>query len=259
MSDTAQFLFELRRDNRRVEALPDELCPANLAAGYREQNQLVEALCNQWSTEPSGYKIALTNPAAQALLGVGHPIFGRLIRSTSYDSGAALVAADYQSRVIEVELAFVMATDVPDAVNLTSTTIKAHVASLHPAIEVVNHRFAGLDRFNAQTLAADNAIHGAFVLGPPVENWTEGELPGQPVSLRVNGEQKVTGAGDRALGNPLSALAWLANALPEYGLRLKAGDVVTTGLLTDGVYEANAGDALVGDFAAAGKVEMTFV
>ena len=94
MSDTTEFLFELRRDNRRVEALPDTLCPTDLAAGYSVQSQLVEALCHEWSTEPSGYKIALTNPAAQALLGVGHPLFGRLLRSTSYDSGAALVAAD---------------------------------------------------------------------------------------------------------------------------------------------------------------------
>ena len=152
-----------------------------------------------------------------------------------------------------------MATDVPNNASLTGSTIKPYVASLHPAIEVVNHRFAGLDRFNAQTLAADNAIHGAFVLGPPVQNWTEDDLPGLPVSLLVNGEQNLTGAGDRALGNPLKALAWLANSLPEYGLCLKAGDVVTTGLLTDGVYEANAGDTVVGDFAAAGQVEMTFV
>jgi hypothetical protein len=44
------------------------------------------------------------------------------------------------------------------------------------------------------------------------------------------------------LGHPLDVMAWLADELPRFGLQLRAGDFVTTGVATD-VFEAGAGDA----------------
>jgi 2-keto-4-pentenoate hydratase len=40
-----------------------------------------------------------------------------------------------------------------------------------------------------------------------------------------------TGAGAAALGDPVEALAWLANTLAAYGERLEAGRFVMTGSL----------------------------
>ena len=89
-------------------------------------------------------------------------------------SFAGLVANEYRTRIIEVEFSFVMASDVPRSdVPYTAVSLAPHVASLHPAIEIVNHRFAALDRLNACSLAADNAIHGAFVKGPAAVGWHE--------------------------------------------------------------------------------------
>ena len=256
---TAEFLFELRRDNRKVDSLPEALRPVSLDAGYATQARLVDRLCAEWDTQRSGYKIALTNPVAQNMLGVSHPIYGALLRATDHQAPVNLTARDFCSRVVEVEFAFIMAGDVPVASReYTAATMLPFVASLHPAIEIVNHRFAALDRFNAETLAADNAIHGALVLGNPVAGWHSIDLGATPVRLLVNGEPFVAGRGDRALGNPLNALAWLANVLPTHGRGLRAGDRVTTGLLTDGVYDAIGGDRLVADFGAIGQVELGF-
>ena len=73
----------------------------------------------------------------------------------------------------------------------------------------------------------------------------------------VNGDQATQGKGAAALGHPLNALAWIANALPRYGLMLQKGDWVTTGVVT-GLYYAKAGDRLVADFGSLGEVALRF-
>jgi 2-keto-4-pentenoate hydratase len=256
---TSQYLFELRRDKRSVDTLPDELCPNDLASAYEAQVLLIDKLCAHGDAQRAGYKIALTSAAAQAMTGVPHPVYGRLVSNICYDSGVALPASDFCVRIIEVEFAFVMGGDIPrSSVPYTALSIAPHVASFHPAIEIVDHRFAALDRFNANSLAADNAIHGGFVKGPAAEGWHDYDLSAHAVRLRVNDKDVLSGAGDRTLGHPLAALAWLANELPAHDLDLRAGDCITTGLATDGIFEANRGDRLVGDFGKLGQVMLSF-
>ena len=56
----------------------------------------------------------------------------------------------------------------------------------------------------------------------------------------MNGEPRLTGSSDMVLGHPL------ANALPEHGLALQAGDYVTTSITTDQIYHASAGETKSG-------------
>ena len=49
----------------------------------------------------------------------------------------------------------------------------------------------------------------------------------------------------------------LAGELPRHGHSLAAGDHVTTGVCTES-YLAEAGDEIVGDFGALGRVELSF-
>ena len=64
-----------------------------------------------------------------------------------------------------------------------------------------------------------------------------------------------SGRGEIALGNPLNALAWIANKLPKYGKQLKAGEIVTTGVCMP-VYTAKAGERIRADFGELGIVEL---
>jgi 2-keto-4-pentenoate hydratase len=77
------------------------------------------------------------------------------------------------------------------------------------------------------------------------------------VSVTRNGELVTTGSGAAVLGHPLNVMAWLADELPRFGLRLRRGDVVTTGVATD-VFEANRGDSCVADFGPFGLVTVAF-
>ena len=109
-----------------------------------------------------------------------------------------------------------------------------------PAIEIVDYRYAEWT-IGAPQVAADNAIHGAWVCGTPCTDWQHIDLSMAGVVARRNGEVVSTGSGAAVLGHPLAVLAWLADELPTVGLGLGAGDVVTTGVTT-GVFEVGAGD-----------------
>lgn len=255
--ETVGFLAGLRLEQRTVECLPENLVPASLEEGYVMQRHLVERLCAARGGAPIGYKVALTSETAQSLVGYPAPVFGHMLSHSHWRSGATLAASQFTTRIIETEFAFRFAMDVPPEPQ-TRESIVDYIGALVPSIELVDHRFAGLDRMDAPTLAADNAIHGGWIESAAQTRWQHLDLAHHTVSLRVNGAEILTGAGDRVLGHPLEVLAWLANTLPQHGLALKAGDFVTTGLATDGIYAAQAGDEVIADFGSLGQVAVFF-
>lgn len=257
MNPTAEYLLKLRLDGKTVAQLPEHLVPLDLAAGYKIQDELVQGLCTAHDSKRIGYKVALTSSMAQTLVGYPAPVFGQILAHSSVRGGSVLPADRFTTRIVETEFSFRFARDVPQGV-YTRESILPFVGVLIPSIELVDHRFAALDRMNAPVLAADNAIHGGWVEGPSQADWQHVDLGAHAVSLRVNGAEILSGAGDRVLGNPLEVLAWLANELPKHGLSLCAGDYVTTGLATDGIYDAVAGDELVADFGSLGQVVLIF-
>ncbi len=257
IDDTAAFLSRLRLEHRSVAELPADLMPPDLASAYRVQAMLVDALCAQWGGERAGYKVAVTNPAAQRMLGVPHPVFGRILSARVHRSPFRARAADYRTCLVEVEIGFRMAEDVPERKGgHDRASIAPCVGDLYPAIEVVEHHFAGIDRVTPFSLAADNAIHGAWIHGEAVADWRGIDLAAQSTRLLVDGEENMVGSGGNVLGHPLEVVAWLANELPRHGLRLRRGEFVTTGVTTDGIYPASAGEHLVAEFPGLGRVEL---
>ena len=174
---TVDFLAELRLTGRTVEELPTSLTPPDLSSAYRAQDALVDRLIGSWGGARAGFKVALTNPAAQAMLGVPHPVFGRLISSRVHESSVVLPASDYAVRIIECEVAFQMRSPPQlGGAPYDHHSIIEHVASALPVIELVEHQFAGIDRITPESLATDNAIHGAWIHGEPIRNFTSIDL-----------------------------------------------------------------------------------
>ena len=60
------------------------------------------------------------------------------------------------------------------------------------------------------------------------------------------------------LGGPALALAWLANELSGLGITLRAGEVVTTGVVTTPLPVA-PGEVVRADFGGLGRIELAFV
>jgi 2-keto-4-pentenoate hydratase len=250
-------LLAMRADRRVVPDLPPTLRPETLADAYAIQHRVVAALVGRAGDRTIGYKVACTNELAQAALQIDRPVFGRLMSQTTSPSGTALAADQFTHRVVEAEFGFRVGTDVePTDGGHTHATITEHIEALIPAIEIVDHRFESW-AVGALRVAADNAIHGWWVHGDPITDWRGHDLAASAVSVARNGELVTTGSGAAVLGHPLTVMAWLADELPRFGLRLQRGDVVTTGVATD-VFEAGPGDSCAADFGPFGSVTVAF-
>ncbi len=254
MREVVNLLSLARFARRQVSGIPEELKPADTAGAYALQ----AAVTGHWANQLggfAGYKIACTSEIPQRQLGIHEPYYGRLFHSTVYDSPVELEADGFFMRVIESEFGFQMARDLPGGIVYTQDDMAAAVAGVVPAIEIVDSRYTDWEKVGAHSLIIDNAVHGAWLKGPLTAEF--GDLGEHAARLLANGTEVTSGKGSAALGHPLRALAWLANALPPQGLMLRKGDWVTTGVVT-GLYYAKPGDTLVADFGTLGEVSVSF-
>ena len=66
------------------------------------------------------------------------------------------------------------------------------------------------------------------------------------------------GVGADALGSPLNCVAWLANTLGEFGISLKAGEIILSGSLVP-LEPVVAGDAMTASVEGMGECSVRFV
>lgn len=251
------YLAGLRFSGRQIEAIPAAIRPTDLDTAYAIQDVVVGRLLTRQGGHRIGYKIACTSKGAQEMLHVDGPLYGQMLSFSSHAAPASLRRSDFTQCVIESEFGFRMAADLPASpTGYNAQSIVPFIDAILPAIEIVNFRFVDWTVVGANSIAADNAIHGAWVHGEPVTAWQHFDLATHAVTLTVNGRQFDRGTGAAVLGHPLNALAWLANELPRHDKQLCAGDLVTTGVCMD-VYFAEVGDHLCTDFGALGRVELT--
>jgi len=206
----------------------------------------------------AGYKIGATNADVQARFGVDAPFSGRIFAEFVGGSPLYVPPGRVNFFTIEPEFDFVMGRAlVPRAAPHTREEVRQAVASVHPAIEVPDSRYADWLSMTAADLIADNAIAGLLCLGPAAPGGLARDLAAQPVTVGVNGARVAEGAGRNVLGDPWNVLVWLANHLSARGVTLEAGQIVTTGSATD-IVRCRPGDTVTADFGPLGRVEVRF-
>ena len=254
MRAASDLLFQHWQNQTRLDALPLGLRPADRAEGYR-----VQAFIEEHTAQPLfGWKIAATSLAGQAHINVDGPLAGRLLTERVIADGGVCPMGNNLMQVAEMEFAFRMAQDLPPRpAPYGQDEVMARVASLHPAIEIPDSRYDDFTKVGLAQLVADNACAHRFVLGPATAaDWRGIDLAVHPVRAIVNDVVVGEGSGLNVLGDPRLALTWLANELSRHGLTLRAGEVVTTGTCVKPVAIA-AGDRVMGDFGALGRVFVT--
>jgi len=75
------------------------------------------------------------------------------------------------------------------------------------------------------------------------------------VRVTRNGVEAAVGRGANVLGDPRTALVWIANELSRHGPGLRAGDLVTTGTCVTPV-PAAPGERHVADYGVLGTLEV---
>lgn len=176
-----------------------------------------------------GKKIGVTSKAVQNMLNVHQPDFGFLTDKMVY-SGEMPVSEKLIQPKAEGEIAFVLKRDI-EGPGVTIPQVLAATEAVMPCFEVVDSRVEDW-RIKIQDTVADNASCGLFVVNE------EAAVRPQDVDLVTcgmvvakNGKTISTGAGAAALGSPVNCVVWLANTLGQFGISLKAGEVILSGSL----------------------------
>jgi 2-keto-4-pentenoate hydratase len=262
MNDAAEtaagLLLAARRERRQCPALPEDCRPRDLDAAYAVQARHVAGLVTEYRARPIGYKVGCTNKTAQAQLGIEAPFSGVMLDRFMRKSPAELPGDALFMRVIEAEFAFRLGRDLRAAhAPFAREDVRAAIAAVVPAIEIVDSRFAEWTKVGAFSLIADQGATGYWIAGAEITAWRDLDLPGHHVRLFVDGKASREGIGGNVLGDPLASVIWLANDLARRGGGLHAGDVVSTGTCID-VYFAAPGEQILADFGALGRVEVKF-
>lgn len=204
-----------------------------------------------------GWKIGATNPKSQILLKTDEPFFGAIFGSRIFKSKAKVKIAPHSLAIIEPEIAFLLARDIPPrTTSYSAEEVFACVASVHPALELIDRRLPGTVTDGILWHIADCGLNDAFVYGPGDAHIKLDQLADIAVSASLNGEAVATGVGANALGGAHLSAQWLANCFSQLGRTLKAGQFLTTGLTTQ-VFTMAPGDTVEADFGALGSVSVT--
>ncbi|MGW0517381.1 2-keto-4-pentenoate hydratase [Crossiella sp. NPDC003009] len=201
-----------------------------------------------------GHKVGLSSAAMQQMMGVTEPDYGHLLDDMALSEDKPVAADRFCRPRVEVEVAFILGEDLPPG--CTETEVLARTAALAPAIELIDSRITDW-RISLPDTVADNASSAAFVLGAARVPPSHVDIRGIWATLSRNGEVLAKGRSDAVLGNPATAVAWLAGKVAGFGVRLRAGDVVLPGSCTR-AYDARPGDTFRAEFAGLGPVSLSF-
>jgi 2-oxo-3-hexenedioate decarboxylase/2-keto-4-pentenoate hydratase len=240
----ARRLFEEHRDRLPMAPLPEDARPRDIAEAYVAQDRLLDLYAAQ-GHRVGGWKIALTTPVMQEMVGIDRPCEGAIFSDRIHEGAVQVRGADFRKLGVESEIAMRLDRDLgAEGAPYDRDTVAEAVGVCMAGIEIVDLRDVVYDQLDAPLLIADNSMNQGCVIGGAVEDWRALDLGAAAGRMIINGEVVGEGHGRDALGHPLLALAWLANNLVERGRMLHAGDVVLTGSIVTTKFMV-AGDEMV--------------
>jgi 2-oxo-3-hexenedioate decarboxylase len=207
-------------------------------AGYKIAFDLHSTRVGQgW--RPVGRKIGFTNRSIWPRYGVFQPIFGFVYDRTlidAPDNKATVPLAGLAQPRIEPEICFGLKKSPPRSND--PREILGAIDWVAHSIEIVQCMLPNWQMKVGDSTAA-NGLHGVLIVGRrlPVASFEKlvETLPAFKVALMKGDAVIDRGAGANVLDSPLLALAHLVEVLSKQSSfpRLSAGELVTTGTLTD--------------------------
>jgi 2-keto-4-pentenoate hydratase len=239
-------LLDARRTGTPIADLPEGLRPATLEEAYFIQDKM------SWAYEEiGGWKIGA--PSAEAT-----PAFAPMPRAWISASDDRLNGPNHRYYGVEAEIAFKMGSDLPPrSTPYSREEVVAAIASMHPAIEILESALIDPDQATKLTSVADMAMHGGFVYGDAVPDWQSIDFTRESVTLAIDGAIRVERTGSNTSGDLMRLLPFLANEGASRTRGLNKGDWITTGSWTGNTL-ATAGSEVEAKFARAGRVSLRF-
>lgn len=203
-----------------------------------------------------GHKIGLTALAMQKLLGVDQPDYGFLLESMLLPDKSILPRYDFIAPRIEPEIGFWLDKELRGP-GITATDVLAATRGVCASLELVDSRVVDW-RIKLVDTIADNASSARVILSSHVLAIPELDLAAEQVILYRDNEVVGNGSGAAVLGNPATAVAWLANKLSEFGQALHAGQFVLPGAMCAAPF-VSAGHTYRASFTHLGDIAVSFV
>lgn len=228
--------------------------PAEAVDAYAIQ----DAVTALFDSEIVGWKLGATNEKTLKLLGFDRPFVGPLLSAHFHDANEPLSVYPEHGPALETEFLVTLAADLPPrAIPYSDAEVLTAVDDVRAAFEVVGCRVDDGFARAGLLLIADGAANLAVVPGTPTTDWRKADLSNHPLRVLVNGVEVATGSSSLLLwGNPLGAVAYLANH-PQVARRgLRRGDRIMTGTC-GGLLPLVAGDGASADFGVLGSVHLT--
>jgi 2-keto-4-pentenoate hydratase len=172
-----------------------------------------------------GYKIGCVCPGNQKMMGLTHPVWGRLWSNEQHEDGVALKKTAFANLALEAEFAITLGSPV-DADNASPDELLKAISAVYPVIELHNLVLRG-DPPHGHELIANNGILAGVVSGDCVLD------PSTPLTtdlaLVFDGETIDSWDSLKWPDDILSAIGWLAEKQAEAGRRLERGERILTG------------------------------
>jgi 2-keto-4-pentenoate hydratase len=250
----AQELYRAERERTTLRPLTQRYPEIEPQESYQIQLALIE-MKKADGAKIVGKKIGLTSKAMQKMLSVDQPDYGHILDNMVLQDSAVFSVHELIQPKIEPEIAFILDRSLKGP-GVTPIQVLAATQFVVPALEIIDSRIEGWKIRLCDTIA-DNASSARVVLGSSPKRIDQVDLKLVGMVLEKNGEIIQTGAGGAVLGHPAAAVAWLANAVGQFGVGLEAGEIVMPGALCAAA-DVKAGDLLQASFDGLGTVSVRF-
>lgn len=221
--------------NSRQQIQP--LSQTNISLSNSDAYAVSRRLCELRQWEPYGRKIGFTNRRIWPIYGVDQPIWGSMSRSSIHYAGngrSSVKFSDYCEPRIEPEIVVCFGSKPPQHAN--EEQIVNNIAWVAPGLEIVDSVYPDW-KFTIPDAIAAGGLHGHLIIGEKVSVTDDliQQLFDQKVTLSCDSKVIEKGYGSNVLDGPISALKHLLDGISyePSEIPLKAGEIVTTGTLTD--------------------------
>lgn len=237
-----QELYSAMRAETTLRPLTERYSDIEIEDAYHISREMLKQRLQRDGERVVGKKIGVTSAAVQEMLGVFQPDFGFLTDKMAYPNDAAIpVAGNLIQPRAEGEIAFRLKSDLRGP-GVTEADVLAATECIMPCFEIVDSRIDNWE-IKIQDTVADNASCGVYVLGETEIDPNGLDLAALQIQVLKNGTPISAGRGAAVQGNPLTAVAWLANTLGEFDIPFLAGEVILSGSLVP-LEPVIAGDAI---------------
>lgn len=248
-------LYDCLRNRTTIDPITDQESDISIEDAYHISLQLMQRRLDD-GEKIIGKKIGVTSKAVQNMLGVHQPDFGYLTDRMVYSNGDEIpISTTMIQPKAEGEIAFVLKHELAGP-GVTNADVLHATECVMPCFEIVDSRIKDW-KIKIQDTVTDNASCGAFVLGDKAVRPDKVDLVTCGMVHEKNGEIIATGAGAAALGSPVNCVAWLANTLGEFGIKLEAGEVILSGSLVP-LHAVVAGDSMNLSVGGIGSASVRF-